>query len=337
MTGFNWPSLQFSFWKIFWIDASKPEALQLSFKSVASDPDAKAAGAGASAASVLLWLSQAEHEWLLVIDNADEDARMLKDYMPSGNRGNILITSRNKALGEYVRSAEGMFKVEEMNEDDAELLLRRVAKLDDSFSKSSVTVIVRTLHYFPLAIDQAGAFILSGRCHIDKYLDMYQTHRQRLLSTRFAQTSDYEWAAYMTWDLSFASISEFKGLSDPSDTSTFQAAQCDILFLYILAFLHHANIIKDIFQRAAENSSPSPSTSAVNDYAESNDRLGRELLQLDSMGQWDSWFFEEGISVLTSLSLDKIKQRRERVFRAPIGAFLEPRQANNRQPPKNMA
>jgi hypothetical protein len=78
-----------SFWKIFWIDATSAETIELSLRDIADEPEAQAARIKPSAASVLRWLSQIEHEWLAVFDNADGDPRIVAKYMPPGNRGNI--------------------------------------------------------------------------------------------------------------------------------------------------------------------------------------------------------------------------------------------------------
>jgi hypothetical protein len=84
------------FWRIFWIDASNNETAMQSFRDIAAgDPEAKASGVERSVESVLQWISRIQHEWLLVFDNADGEPDVVAKFIPPGNRGNLLITSRN--------------------------------------------------------------------------------------------------------------------------------------------------------------------------------------------------------------------------------------------------
>src|ERR1700733_7660838 len=87
------------FWKIFWIDSTSAETIELSLREIAGEPAAQASGVGQSAESILQWLSRIEHDWLVIFDNADGDPRVVAKYMPASNRGNILVTSRNPGVG----------------------------------------------------------------------------------------------------------------------------------------------------------------------------------------------------------------------------------------------
>ena len=148
------------FWRIFWVDATNAETMELSLQDFANDPDARASGVEHSAKSVLLWLSRIQHDWLLVFDNVDGDYNRVAEYMPCGNRGNILFNSRNPNLARLV-SRDGHFEVENMEEEDAILLLLRSSLIDDcsAHSRQAARLIVEELCCLPLAVDQAGAAI----------------------------------------------------------------------------------------------------------------------------------------------------------------------------------
>src|SRR6202050_5935479 len=92
----------FRFWKIFWVDATTAETIKRSLRDIANDPDARASGVKHSDKSVLQWLSQIKHDWLLVFDNASGDQDRVAGYIPPGNQGNILFSSRNRGLARYV-------------------------------------------------------------------------------------------------------------------------------------------------------------------------------------------------------------------------------------------
>lgn len=85
-------------WKVFWVDATNQETLELSFQEIGFDEVAKRDGLDGSIESVKRWLSRAQKEWLLTLDNADGDSAILDDYIPNGGRGNILFSSRNPSL-----------------------------------------------------------------------------------------------------------------------------------------------------------------------------------------------------------------------------------------------
>ena len=185
------------FWRVFWVDASTAETTELSLQDIATDRDARVSEVERSAKSVLQWLSSMEDDWLIVFDNASDG---VSEYMPMGNRGNFLFTSRNPNLARLV-SAEDDVEVGDMEEEDAILLLLRSSRLGETSTqaKEAARPIVKELCCLPLAIDQAGAAIMSGLCSIDDYLYRYRQHRQDLLTDySFKGASNYGRAVYAT-------------------------------------------------------------------------------------------------------------------------------------------
>jgi hypothetical protein len=116
---------------IFWIDAASPETAESSFKAIADYPEMKVAGVESSMQSVLQWISQSPGMWLLVIDNADDIPGTTTNYIPLGNHGNVLITSRNPDTRRLV-SPGAHAEVKEMEEEDAVLLLLKAVFLTDA-------------------------------------------------------------------------------------------------------------------------------------------------------------------------------------------------------------
>ena len=71
-----------------------------SLKGISSLPAAQHSGVDGSVESVLQWISFLQEKWLIVFDNADAPPpEVVEKFIPPGNRGNILITSRNKSMG----------------------------------------------------------------------------------------------------------------------------------------------------------------------------------------------------------------------------------------------
>src|SRR6202795_4739 len=254
------------FWRIFWVDATTAETIELSLQDIAADPDAQAFRVERSAKSVLQWLSRVERDWLIVFDNASGAYGGVVDYIPDGSAGNILFTSRNPNLASFV-SAEERIEVDNMEEEDAILLLLRSSGTDESSvqARQTARLIVTELCCLPLAIDQAGAAIQSGLCDLGDYLRSYSQHRQELSANpTFQGASNYGRAVYGTWDLSFMAIRMMGS----------RQAETAIFILQTFAFFHHENIAEDMVKRAAE-------ASETQNDEESRTTSLRQLLHLD--------------------------------------------------------
>ena len=283
--------------------------METSFRGLSSLPAAQLSGVDGSVESVLQWISFLQEGWLIVFDNADAPpSEMVEKFIPSGNRGNILITSRNRSMGRIV-SFENRIEIKEMEEADAITLLLKASCLDPSPEHLEVSKkIVNELCFIPLAIDQAGAYIEAGKCDIDQYLRQFSVHRQALMSdVTFTGASKYNKSVYGTWDLSFKEIEKRAGGHSTPEGA--QAAQAAILILQICAFYHHTNIFKDIFRSAAEEAiKQDVNSDRFKKLPQAITFLDNTLLGLDSDGNWDEFVFGQGISVLLSFSLMKREQ-----------------------------
>ena len=227
---------------VFWVDASSVESIIISLRGISSISAAKEFCLDDSIESVLQWMSSIQEEWLIVFDNADVvPVSVVEKIIPPGNRGNILITSRNRSIGRLV-SSKNIIEIDEMEEADAITLLLNASCLMASAGHIEVAKqIVAELGFMPLAVDHAGAYIEAGKCSIDKYLQQFSLHRQTLMSdATFKGASNYDRTVYGTWDLSFKEIEKRAG----GQSSSKNAAQAAILILQICAFFHHSNISK---------------------------------------------------------------------------------------------
>ncbi|KAJ7921614.1 hypothetical protein B0H13DRAFT_2415413, partial [Mycena leptocephala] len=152
--------------------------------------------------------------------------------------------------------------------------------------------LAKALSYFPLAIVQAGAFILESGA-LDTYLELYMENRARLLMERPAQThDDYTWTVYTTWQMSF-------------DKLTQPAA----MFLQLCSFLHREGISEEIFSRAVTYRFPS--------WGPSKEELEKPLEFLSYLlmptGEWDTLCFWRLTNELKAYSLISFDSER-RVF-----------------------
>ncbi|KAJ7731274.1 hypothetical protein B0H16DRAFT_1696776 [Mycena metata] len=246
---------------IFFIDTSTIATIDTGLKNIAVLKDF-----GDSPQDGLLWLTSKVEEWLLLFDNADDPSINLNHFISQCNHGNIILTSQNPGL----------------QEDAVALLLKSALQEATSHTEQIAAEIVKSLHYLPLAIVQAGSFISKSR-DLDGYLPLYMEHQAQLLSEKPAQSHDqYAWTVYTTWQISF-------------DQLTLSAA----MFLQHCSFLHYNGISEEIFRYASEYqfSSDGPSEEELEEPLE----FLSHFLAPD--GKWDSLQFLDATNEVQSYSL----------------------------------
>ncbi|KAF8525763.1 P-loop containing nucleoside triphosphate hydrolase protein [Hysterangium stoloniferum] len=228
------------FWRIFWVDTTSAETRKIGFEAIANDPVAKDAGVEHTPESVLRWLSSVDEEWLLILDNADDQADELSKILPLATQGNILITSQNADLSQYVQKVTYL---DAMEKTAAVQLLLKAANVQDSDPKHIIpTCIVEKLGFLPLAIDIAGAVIRNNVCSILEYPGMFAMRWQNKLDGGAAGVDLHIHAAL---DVSFAGI-EKAGINATGPEA--QMYNDAIFILHCLAFFHHQRILEDTFK-----------------------------------------------------------------------------------------
>jgi tetratricopeptide (TPR) repeat protein/transcriptional regulator with XRE-family HTH domain len=193
---------------ILWISAASEEAILTSFATLAELHPAFSAGDQTDqhklVREIKRWLEQCKERWLLIFDNADNVA-MAQEYFPRWGNGSILLTTRANAVGSLAASID----VEKMGfVEGTHLLLSRARRLENASEEeiNEAGNIVVALDHFPLALDQAGAYIDETGCSFSTYLQLYQDHRKVLLARRGAQSSHYPTSVATTWCLSFRAV-----------------------------------------------------------------------------------------------------------------------------------
>jgi len=206
----------------FWVNAASQETILASFVEIATLLPEFAARNETDQRKLIEavkhWLEQCKQPWLLIFDNVDHDGDLpaIREYLPQGGSGSVLLTTRASAVGSLATPIE----VETMGfVEGALLLLRRAHRVKHTFDLEHMSDeeidqvhragnIVEALDHFPLAIDQAGAYLEETQCSFEEYLDLYQTHRQKLLAERGAQATDYPDSVATTWSLSIQKVQQ---------------------------------------------------------------------------------------------------------------------------------
>ena len=286
------------FWGIFWIDASSYATAQQGFLEIARvckvEEDVKV---------VKGWLSDIQEHWLLIIDNADDPSADISAFFPTGNRGSIVITTRNPDC--KIHSTAGSYELGEMDLEDAVTLFLRAAGMKDApietLRKKAITV-VQTLGCLALAIVQAGAYVRNRRCTVDEYCAIYARHRERLLTYRPVQAgSSYKFSVYTTWEISFEAIKKFSG----------QTADNAIELIRIFCFLHYDGITEEIFEKAWKNS-------CDREYLSRNIAGLFYINSQEPMAEWDPFAIREAAALLASFSLIRIDASGRRMSMHPL-------------------
>lgn len=123
-----------------------------------------------------------QKHWLLILDNADDPSLNIFPYIPKSGHGSVIITTRNSIYtGSTVYNSHYL---EGLSTDDATELILIVGGYDKTeANRSTAFGIVKELGCLPLAVMQAGAYILANKC-LSTYLDTYRQNRAELFDSR---------------------------------------------------------------------------------------------------------------------------------------------------------
>lgn len=227
-----------------WVSAAE-ETLLSSYLSLAellpAFPEHQETDQQRLVAAIKRWLQECQESWLLILDNADNLA-LIGAYLPESGRGSILLTTRADAVGSLGGAA---LEVQTMGMMEGITLLlgraRRLAQAQDDDINQAGNIVV-ALDHFPLALDQAGAYIDEAGCSLQDYLQIYQEHRQAMLARRGQQLTAYPDSVATTWLLSFEKVEQ----ANPA------AAE----LLRLCAFLSPDQIPEELVREGAEHWSP---------------------------------------------------------------------------------
>ena len=195
---------------VFWVTASSNLTLRKTYADIAEYLDLGLPSGGDSETaikSVRDWFTDHEQgDWLLVIDNADKLNEVdIQPFIPPINKGNVIITSRNRAVAELGIALE----VGEMKAEDALALLFKKVALHHltSTEERFGAEITKSLGYLALAIEHAGAYVQSVGGTLQEYLQQFQNNRRDTLEKSPAFSLHKE-SVFETFNMSFNAIME---------------------------------------------------------------------------------------------------------------------------------
>lgn len=197
---------------IFWARAETRETLISDFVNIAATlqlPEVRAQEQSFAVGAVKRWFD-ANPDWLLVLDNAD-DLALVREFLPTTPKGRIIFTTRAQATG-VIATPVPVLKMEE--EEGALFLLRRAkilaedATLEsaDEGDRKKAIEITREVDGLPLALDQAGAFIEESSSSPAEYLELYKTQGADLRRRRGEHVLGHPESVEITFSLSFDKV-----------------------------------------------------------------------------------------------------------------------------------
>ncbi|KAL8974422.1 MAG: hypothetical protein Q9197_001327 [Variospora fuerteventurae] len=160
-----------SFWGVFWINASSRHSVQHTYSTIA-----QAGGVEPNERAAKDWLADLDRPWLLIIDNADDLSTPLEEHFPEGDRGIILVTTRNPVNRVHGTVGQGSYHFEKLAETEANDLLLRAPCEPAPWSttaKDYATKITSHLGFLALAVLQAGKAIAKDICTLANCLEVY--------------------------------------------------------------------------------------------------------------------------------------------------------------------
>ncbi|KAI1386773.1 uncharacterized protein F4822DRAFT_411176 [Hypoxylon trugodes] len=235
-----------------WIDASTKASMIRGLEGIAeelNDSNEALTDTDSKIALVRRKLTVGNMPWLLVFDNYDDPTAFdLRDYVPKGPLGNVLVTSRSPDA----ERIGAMIRISGMTEDEAvKLLFKQLDTTEDETNRPIAAEIVRRLGYLPLAVDQAGAYIKTEGLPLANFLDHYERSAKDILgsvptlweytesapSQDGKETTDIAKTVFTTWNLSFTLL---------KPTTPLGALKVKVLSL--LAFFDEHEILEEYFK-----------------------------------------------------------------------------------------
>lgn len=207
---------QKSYHDIFWVNADTEESLMASYVLLAGLlrlPEYEEPDQNKVKKAVQHWLRK-HTGWLLILDNI-EDLSLLQQFVPSDRQGAVLLTTRRQVTEPAAQAIE----LELLPENDAILFLlkrTKVLTIEMSLEEASdheieaARVIAQLLGDLPLALDQAGAYILETQCSFADYSALFKICRDQLLQRRIGEgiPTDHSESVTATFRLNFQQVQQ---------------------------------------------------------------------------------------------------------------------------------
>jgi tetratricopeptide (TPR) repeat protein len=244
---------------IFWVRADAHDLFSADITAIAEGlgiPQAERNNEQRLFRAVRQWLQQ-NRRWLLLLDNL-EDLHWIDQIIPPQCNGHVLFTTHIQAVGNIARP----LIIEKMTPDDSVLfLLRRVRIIPERGTTDQAPPtdhaqalrIAQEVDGFPLALDQAGAYIEDIQQSLAHYLTLYCQRRSALLKQRGTFESGHKASVTTTLQLAFHEVR--------------QTQPDAIELLHLFAFMHPDTIPDEMIVNGARELNEPLRTLAADEFS----------------------------------------------------------------------
>jgi hypothetical protein len=186
---------------VWWVNGEQPASLLAELAALAGQLGlATGVSQEAQVAALRGWLER-HQRWLVVLDNVD-DPQQVVELLPRSATGQVLITSRTGVGWEPLAS---VLPVEVLAPPDAARLLLTRAEETGPAAEAAATTLVATLGGLPLALEQAGAYVVAtGTITLAGYAELFGDRALELL--RRGQPLGYQHTVATTWSLALQAL-----------------------------------------------------------------------------------------------------------------------------------
>ena len=193
---------------IWWMQAEDPLVLSTQFVSLARELDLPEKDNQEQEVIIhtVRKALQKRSNWLLVFDNAVEEDN-LQPFLPTGNQGQVLITSRTS----YWSRITSAVNVSLWPRDESVAFLLKLTNHSDAEGASMVADLLDNL---PLALEQAAAFIAKGGLSFQKYIERF-TERRKKLWEKEKPPPDYHETVATTFSMAIENIANHNPAAEP--------------------------------------------------------------------------------------------------------------------------
>ena len=239
------------------------------------------------------WLASLDRSWLLIIDNADDPNVSLEDYIPPGERGFILITTRNPSHRSWGTLNPRYYAFETLDDDEASELLLKAAEQPSPWSqsvKSAADNIAKAIGALPLALIHAGKAILDGLCSLDNYIEVYRRSWNTIRRARSRSPSiktphrNLNMNIYSTFEIIYIGLEHREG----------EDSQDAVELLKMFSFLYREKIEFEMLVAAATN----PRLEQKQRDSTSEEDLSASKRPLS----WTAWFRQWALASMGAIS-----------------------------------
>ncbi|KAM6482924.1 hypothetical protein HDV62DRAFT_405678 [Trichoderma sp. SZMC 28011] len=289
--------LRNQFWGVFWVDVATAATAARGFAMIAHA--LRTESTDVDDVRYLLSNWPADEPWLLILDNADDSSINYADYIPSGERGTVLMSSRLPECAVY--KTLGHIELGNLSKEHCTELLLNSMSVPEPMRAESVApaeAIVEEMGFHTLAILQAGAYISSMSMSMEQYLIDFREQGDKLLKFIPSQAQSRYRNVWTTFEISAQALK----------SSNKQSAHDALQLLEVLSTLHYDDIPLGFFQDAWRGARKAQS------IPEDDEKLGnlsqwhvaRLPAWIDAQrDNWDEVRFDQALNELVSLALIK--------------------------------